>query len=77
MSDGSITIEANLDNKGLEKDINNIDSSFSRLKSIATKALGAIGFGSLVKEGVQYNATVEQLKTSFEVMTGSAEKQQT
>lgn len=74
MSDGSITIEANLDNKGLEKDINNIDSSFSRLKSIATKALGAIGFGSLVKEGVQYNATVEQLKTSFEVMTGSAEK---
>ncbi len=74
MSDGSITIEANLDNKGLEKDINNIDSSFSRLKSIATKALSAIGFGSLVKEGVQYNATVEQLKTSFEVMTGSAEK---
>lgn len=74
MSDGSITIEANLDNKELEKDINNIDSSFSRLKSIATKALGAIGFGSLVKEGVQYNATVEQLQTSFEVMTGSAEK---
>lgn len=74
MADGSITIEANLDNKGLEKDINNISNNFSRLKSIAMKALGAIGFGSLVKEGVQYNATVEQLQTSFEVMTGSAEE---
>ena len=74
MSDGSVVIDTSLDNKGLEKGIDNIGGSFNRLKSIATKALGAIGFGSLVKEGVQYNATVEQLQTSFEVMTGSAEK---
>ena len=74
MSDGSAVIDTSLDNKGLEKGIDNIGGSFNRLKSIATKALGAIGFGSLVKEGVQYNATVEQLQTSFEVMTGSATK---
>lgn len=74
MSDGSVVIDTSLDNKGLEKGIDNIGGSFNRLKSIATKALGAIGFGSLVKEGVQYNATVEQLQTSFEVMTGSATK---
>lgn len=74
MSDGSVLIDTSLNNKGLEKGINNIEESFSKLKSIATKALGAIGFGSLVKEGVEYNATVEQLQTSFEVMTGSATK---
>ncbi len=74
MADGSVTIEFDGDTKKLEKDINNVDNSFSRLKSIATKALGTIGFGSLVKEGVQYNATIEQLQTSFEVMTGSAEE---
>lgn len=72
MADGSVTIEFNGDSKELEKDIKNVGGSFDRLKSIATKALGAIGFGALVKEGVQYNATIEQLQTSFEVMTGSA-----
>lgn len=29
---------------------------------------------SVAEKGVNYNATIEQLKTSFEVMTGSAEK---
>ena len=72
MADGSVIIDTALNNDGLEQDINNIDKSFSRLKGIATKALGAIGFGTLIKEGVQYNSTVEQLQTSFEVMTGSA-----
>ena len=74
MSDGSVVIDTSLNNEGLEKNIDNIGGSFNRLKSIATKALGAIGFGTLVKEGVEYNATVEQLQTSFEVMTGSATK---
>lgn len=74
MADGTVTIAFDGDTKEFEKDIDNIGSNFNRLKSIATKALGAIGFGTLVKEGVQYNATVEQLQTSFEVMTGSATK---
>lgn len=74
MSDGSVVIDTELNNDGLNKDINNIDKSFSKLKSIAIKAISAISFGTLVKEGITYNATVEQLQTSFEVMTGSAEK---
>ncbi len=74
MSDGSVTINFNGDTKDLEKDIKGIGSNFNQLKSIATKALGAIGFGSLIKSGVEYNATIEQLQTSFEVMTGSASK---
>ena len=51
MADGTVTIAFDGDTKGLEKDIDNVGSNFNRLKSIATKALGAIGFGSLVKEG--------------------------
>lgn len=74
MSDGSIVIDTELNNDGLNKDINNIDKNFSKLKDIAIKAISAIGFGKLVKEGITYNATVEQLQTSFEVMTGSAEE---
>ena len=74
MSDGSVTIDTSLDNDGLKKGIGNIENSFDKLKNVAIKAISAIGFGSLIKEGVQYNATVEQLQTSFEVMTGSATK---
>lgn len=72
MSDGTVTIDTSLNNEGVKEGIDNLGGNFNRLKSIAAKALGAIGFGALVKEGVQYNATVEQLQTSFEVMTGSA-----
>lgn len=74
MADGTVTIDTNLDNDGLKKGIGNIENSFDKLKNVAIKAISAIGFGTLVKEGVEYNATVEQLQTSFEVMTGSATK---
>lgn len=74
MADGTVTIDTNLDNDGLKKGIGNIENSFDKLKNVAIKSISAIGFGTLVKEGVEYNATVEQLQTSFEVMTGSATK---
>lgn len=74
MADGTVTIDTNLDNDGLKKGIGNIENSFDKLKNVAIKAISAIGFGTLVKEGVEYNATVEQLQTSFEVMTGSVTK---
>lgn len=73
-SDGSVIISTGLDDEGLNKGIDKLGGNFNKLKSIATKAIGAIGLGTLVKEGVQYNATIEQLQTSFEVMTGSATK---
>lgn len=74
MSDGSVIIDTALNNEGLNKEIDKLGGNFNKLKSIATKAIGAIGVGTLAKEGVQYNATIEQLQTSFEVMTGSAIK---
>lgn len=74
MSDGSVIIDTALNDEGLNKGIDKLGGNFNKLKSIATKAIGAIGVGTLVKEGVQYNATIEQLQTSFEVMTGSATK---
>ena len=39
---------------------------------LATQAVKT--FASVAEKGIAYNATIEQLKTSFEVMTGSAEK---
>ena len=74
MADGSVIIDTALNDKGLNEGIDKIGVNFNKLKSIATKAIGAIGIGKLVKDGIQYNATIEQLQTSFEVMTGSATK---
>ena len=44
--------------------------------SVAATAIGAVSaaLGAGVVAGVKYNATIEQYQTSFEVMTGSAEK---
>lgn len=74
MADGSITIDTKLDNSGLKKGVDNIEKSFSKLKGSIAKVVGVLGLGKLAKDGIQYNATIEQLATSFEVMTGSATK---
>lgn len=74
MADGTVTIDTNLDNNGLQKGVKNIESSFDKLKSTVAKVVGAMGLAKLAKDGITYNATIEQLATSFEVMTGSAEK---
>lgn len=74
MADGSVIIDTKLDNSGLNKGINDIESSFNKLKGTIMKVVGVLGLGKLAKEGIQYNATIEQLQTSFEVMSGSAEK---
>ncbi len=44
--------------------------------SVAATAIGAVSaaLGAGVAVGMKYNATIEQYQTSFEVMTGSAEK---
>lgn len=74
MADGSVIIDTALNDEGLNKGIDKLGGNFDKLKSIASKAISAIGIGKLVKDGVEYNSTIEQLQTSFEVMTGSAEK---
>lgn len=74
MADGSVIIDTALNDEGLNKGIDKIDNNFSKLKNTAIKAISAIGFSTLVKDGIEYNSTIEQLQTSFEVMTGSADK---
>ena len=83
MADGSVLIDTKLDDSGLKKGINGIGGNFSKLSSIASKAfkgmtvaVGAVATAmtGLITAGAKYNATIEQYATSFEVMTGSAEK---
>lgn len=75
-ADGKVVIETDLDNKGFK-------SGLDKMKKIAQTGFGtisiAVGAASsaisgLIGFGVKYNAEIEQLQTSFEVMTGSAEK---
>lgn len=61
---------------GSEKTVSKIGGAFKtagKVAGIATAAMGA-GFVALMKTGVDFNAEIEQLQTSFEVMTGSADK---
>lgn len=56
------------------------NSTLSKMESAATRGLAVIGSAvagavtAVAGIGVSYNAQVEQLQTSFEVMTGSAEE---
>ena len=53
------------------------DGFGSKLKSLASKVSSlatAFGLFKAVSTGIEYNSTMEQYQTSFEVMTGSAEK---
>lgn len=77
-ADGKVVIETDLDSKGFK-------SGLSKMQSIAKTGFTAVAtsvgvvssaMAGLVGFGVKYNAEIEQLQTSFEVMTGSAEKAQ-
>lgn len=85
--DGSVKIGTELDKKGLQKGLSSVGSlakkGFSALgsaaQSAASVATGAItgvstAMAGLTTMGVKYNAEIETYQTSFEVMTGSAEK---
>lgn len=75
-ADGKVVIETDLDSKGFK-------SGLSKMQSIAKTGFQAVAtsvgvvstaMAGLIGFGVKYNAEIEQLQTSFEVMTGSAEK---
>lgn len=61
-------------------DASGFNSTLSKMESAATRGLAVIGSAvagavtAVAGIGVNYNAQVEQLQTSFEVMTGSAEE---
>lgn len=71
--DGSLVFDTHIDTKEFENGI-------SKLKSIAKTGAAAVsaaftaGLGALIVSGAKFNATIESYTTSFEVMTGSAEK---
>lgn len=75
-ADGKVVIETDLDSKGFK-------SGLSKMQSIAKTGFTAVAtsvgvvssaMAGLIGFGVKYNSEIEQLQTSFEVMTGSAEK---
>ena len=83
MSDGSVTIGTKLDSSGAEKGLGRLSSTLGKvgngitsvfkmgataIAGVSTAIAGAVGYGA------KYNSTIEQYSTSFEVMTGSAEK---
>lgn len=75
-ADGKVVIETDLDSKGFESGLNKMQSiAKTGFKAVAT-SVGVVSTAmtGLIGFGVKYNAEIEQLQTSFEVMTGSAEK---
>lgn len=89
-NDAEVRFKVTLDDNEASKkiDILNISGSktsgiMSKIGSVSSAAFKAVSLGittagtamtALLGYGVKYNAEIEQLTTSFEVMTGSAEK---
>ena len=75
-ADGKVVIETDLDSKGFKSGLSKMQSiAKTGFKAVAT-SVGVVSsaMAGLIGFGVKYNAEIEQLRTSFEVMTGSAEK---
>ena len=78
MSD-KVIIKIDGDSSGYEKTLKGIGSAtkagLADVKAgidLATAAMQKLA--AVAQKGIEYNATIEQMQTSFEVMTGSAEK---
>lgn len=76
MADGYLNFDTKIDGSGF-------NTGVSKLGSIAKRGLGILAgavagvtaaMGAGIAAGLKYNATIEEYTTSFEVMTGSAEK---
>lgn len=77
-NDGEIIIELQLQQDDFEKRLNAIEHKTQSFGSSIKRTIAALGLGKLAKDfasaGISFNASIEQYQTSFEVMTGSAEK---
>ena len=75
-ADGHLNFDTKIDESGFSDGINKLNGLAKSGIATVGKALAgvtaALGAGAVA--GVKYNATIEQYQTSFEVMTGSAEK---
>lgn len=75
-ADGHLNFDTKIDEGGFNKGISKLEGLAKKGAAAAGKALAGVtaALGAGVAAGVKYNATIEQYQTSFEVMTGSAEK---
>ena len=77
-NDGEIIIELQLQQDDFEKRLNAIEHKTQSFGSSIKRTVAALGLGKIAKDfasaGISFNASIEQYQTSFEVMTGSAEK---
>lgn len=60
--------------RNARKAADELGNSFSKLAGRIKTLIAAAGLAKLALQGITYNADIEQYQTSFEVMTGSAEK---
>jgi len=71
--DGSLVFDTHISTKEFENGIGKL-KSIAKTGAAAISAAFTTGLGALIVSGAKFNATIESYTTSFEVMTGSAEK---
>lgn len=76
MADGTVKIDTELDDSGFTQGLNKLKNVGSVTFDLLTKSIIAtsVAMGSVIGTGVKFNSEIETLQTSFEVMTGSADK---
>lgn len=74
--DGSLKFDTEINESGFNSGISKLGGIAKKGAGVAVAAVGAVtaALGVGVVAGVKYNASIESYQTSFEVMTGSAEK---
>lgn len=74
--DGSLKFDTEINESGFNSGISKLGGIAKKGAGVAVAAVYAVtaALGAGVVAGVKYNASIESCQTSFEVMTGSAEK---
>lgn len=74
--DGSLKFDTEISEKGFNSGITKLGSLAKSGMSVLAGAIGSVtaALGAGAVAGLKYNASIETYQTSFEVMTGSAEK---
>lgn len=74
--DGSLKFDTEISEKGFNSGITKLGSLAKGGMSVLAGAIGSVtaALGAGAVAGLKYNASIETYQTSFEVMTGSAEK---
>lgn len=73
---GSLTYDTKLETKGFEKGLKELNSSTVAMGNLMADAFKQVAsaMGEVVKQGVSYNAQIEQYQVALTTLTGSAEE---